>query len=160
MNFYHQYDKNSGKFLGSWKCQIDPIEKKSLYPAHSTPIAPPKHDKYQWPYWESGKWTLKDSSFETKRKLSLTDENGVRLYKENGEFAIAKTEEEIKLLTEKKRVYELKKAAVEAKSKLISMIYDELILKAMSAKQLDYVKKLDAIINGEKLINIELPTLD
>ena len=160
MKLYHQYDPKTGKFLGSGKAQTDPIEKKYLTPKNATLESLPTHDRYQWPYWENGKWILKDSEFEISRKLNIKNENGVPVFKRVGDFAALRSDQEIIDLEQNRKNKLLKRQAEAAKKELLMSVYNELIMKSMSAKQLDYVKKLDAIINGEKLINIELPTLD
>ena len=158
MKLYHQYDPITGKFLGSWKAQLDPIEKKYLHPNNTTFIAPPQRTKYQWPYWDAtiinsdetkGNWVLKDSDIETTRKLIQKNEFGVSLYRRQGNFAIALSPEELdKNKTVKLKSF-LKLEANKLKTQLLSDVLDKIIQKALTPEQLKYLNELNTIISDE-----------
>jgi hypothetical protein len=162
MILYHQYDSETGKYVGSSQSQLDPIEKRQLTPNHSTLESLPIHDRYQWPYWDKkiNKWVLKDSDFEVKRKLNLKNENGISLYKKVGDFATEKNAEEIEASTKKRQSGIIKEQAESLKNQLRTDTYEDLLKKAMSPKQLEYLAELEKIIKEEiDLTEAVLPTL-
>jgi len=145
---YHQYDKETGKYLGSGKCQLDPIEMKFLFPPFTTSLIPPKVDASKNPHFINGEWTLKDSENEKIRKLGLKNSDGVSIYKPVGKEVVEKTPEEISQDKETKIKGEAKAKARNDLDSLKSTILDRVIKDHATKQELDQIKEWENIINS------------
>lgn len=148
MNFY-QFDGESKKYLGSGKCQIDPIGKKPIYPKFSTPIAPPPQNALFDCYFISGQWVRKDSILGIKKKLSVKNGDGVRLYKTDGDCLILKTEEEIEIDRVNISREREKKEALDIISKLRACAYERLIEKEMTKEERDALQLANNVLRAK-----------
>jgi len=146
---YYQYDPKTKKYLGSGKCQIDPIEKVPLYPRDSTNIEAPIFNKELLePYFINNAWELKESDISKKNKLLLTNVDGIFLYKKEGDLVVEKTPLEIQTEKDVKKKNEDKIKAQQDLYNLKQIILDRVVLLNATKKETDLIKIYEDILKA------------
>jgi len=101
---HYNYDKVTRKYLGHAKCQLCPITKTPLFPASSTPIAPPKCGKDEFQVFKDGQWSIE---IDHRKRVERDPENLILV---NG-LAVVASEEEKASRAQKKEEKRLKSEA-------------------------------------------------
>jgi len=99
---HYNYDKETRRYLGYGKCQIDPIEKRDLFPANSTPVAPPKCEKDEFQVFKNGQWVIEIDHLKRVQKdpENLKLENGVSVVMSDEDKAARLANKEARRLKE------------------------------------------------------------
>jgi len=148
-NLYHQYDSKTKKYLGSGRCQVDPLNKILLYPPNTTDLKPPFFDpQFKDAYFLNGVWELKDSKYAISAKLSQVNADGISIYKKVGDEVISKTPEEISKDKEDKVSLELKVKARKDLGSLKSSILERVIVLNASKEEKDLIKSYEDILKS------------
>ena len=58
MTEIHNYDADTGTYLGTTKARLDPLEGKPMVPANATLVAPPKSGAQKVAVWGGDGWSL------------------------------------------------------------------------------------------------------
>ena len=99
---HYNYDKDTRRYLGYGKCQIDPIEKCPLFPANSTPIAPPKCEKDEFQVFQDGQWSIEIDHLKRVQKdpENFKLENGIAVIMSDEDKAARLAKKEARRLKE------------------------------------------------------------
>ena len=102
---HYNYDKETRRYLGYGKCQTDPIEKRPLFPANSTPIAPPKCEKDEFQVFKDGQWSIEIDHLKRVQKDpdNLKLENGIAVVMSDEDKAARLAKKEARRLKEEAR---------------------------------------------------------
>jgi hypothetical protein len=138
---HYNYDRETRKYLGYAKCQVCPITKKDLFPANSTPIAPPKCEKDEFQVFKDGQWSIE---IDHKKRVQR---NAETMKLENG-VAVEMSEEDKQARRDKKEAHRLKNEAQEFISQMQQLANERAIESFLTKQEKEALQAAKLLINS------------